>query len=65
MREVRKTDLITQYNQGMIILLIVIAVCSLIWWIIYRDFLLEVVYFIYAMIVFSVIAVPLWFYVHR
>lgn len=61
----RETDLTTQYYLAMLILLIVIAVCAVIWWVIHRDIILEAVYFVYCVIIFLAIAIPLWFYAHQ
>ena len=55
----RETDLTTQYYLAMLILLIVIAVCAVIWWVIHRDIILEAVYFVYCVIIFLAIAIPL------
>lgn len=58
-------DLATQYIVGMKILLSVIIVCAIIWLLIFRNWILEIIYIAYEALVFLAVAVPLWFYVYR
>lgn len=58
-------SLIEQYKFGMVILASVILVCSVVWFLLFRSWLLEILYLGYAVVIFLAVAVPLWFYVCR
>ena len=58
-------SLIEQYKIGMLILALVILLCSVVLFLRFRSWLLEIFYLGYAVVIFLSVAVPLWFYVCR
>lgn len=58
-------SLIEQYKIGMLILALVILLCSVVFFLLFRSWLLEIFYLGYAVVIFLSVAVPLWFYVCR
>ena len=58
-------SLIEQYKIGMLILALVILLVSVVLFLLFRSWLLEIFYLGYAVVIFLSVAVPLWFYVCR